>query len=118
VVQDAPFTLGYIYILLQGWATVFVGYIFLSFNKQKIKNKNKHWSTHLQAGLVISGSYFLILVAMVFVKDAGDIVAFRQVSIPIGFLLGVFIMKEQVNRRKVLSVMTICFGLLLITIDI
>ena len=118
VVTDAPFTLGYIYIFLQGWATVLIGLIYFSLNKQQKQEKNQTWPAYLQAGLVISGSYFLILVAMVFVKNAGDIVAFRQVSIPIGFLLGVFIMKEQVNRRKVLSVITICLGLLLITIDI
>jgi drug/metabolite transporter (DMT)-like permease len=102
-----------LYILCHGWATVMVGSLYIIIrNKKLIKTVNIKQAS--QAGLVITGSYLLVLVAMTYANNASDIVAFRQISIPIGFVMGVFIMKEKTNKRQIISMLTLCFGLALL----
>ncbi|MFT5593403.1 MAG: putative membrane protein [Oceanicoccus sp.] len=111
----SPFILGSLYIVLQGWATVLIGWIYLRIIRKQAVNIQFDLSA-IQTGLVISLSYFLVLCAMSFVASAGDIVAFRQISIPVGFAFGVFVMREKVNTQKIISIALICAGLLMISL--
>lgn len=111
----SPFILGSLYIVLQGWATVLIGWVYLRLIRKKSINIQFNIAA-IQAGLVISLSYFLVLCAMSFVASAGDIVAFRQISIPVGFAFGIFIMREKITRQKIISITLICAGLLMISL--
>jgi multidrug transporter EmrE-like cation transporter len=111
--NTSPFILGSLYIVLQGWATVLIGWIYIKIICRKTIDIRFDLSA-IKAGLVISLSYFLVLCAMSFVASTGDIVAFRQISIPVGFAFGIMVMREQINTQKVISIALICAGLLMI----
>ncbi|MFY0640111.1 MAG: hypothetical protein JXR16_03620 [Bermanella sp.] len=111
----SPFILGSLYIVLQGWATVLMGGIYIRILHKKTIDIRFNRPA-IQAGLVISLSYFLVLCAMSFVASAGDIVAFRQISIPIGFAFGIVVMGEKINTQKIISIALICAGLLMISL--
>ena len=91
-----------------------MGWIYLSLIRKQTMDTRLNASA-VQAGLAISASYFLILCAMSFVPTTGDIVAFRQISIPVGFILGIVVMGENVNTKKIISMVLICSGLVMIS---
>jgi drug/metabolite transporter (DMT)-like permease len=67
----------------------------------------------LMTGIIITSSYILVLLAMQFATNVSYVVAFRQSSILLGVLLGIFILKEQATRFKIIGVVLIFAGLVL-----
>jgi drug/metabolite transporter (DMT)-like permease len=70
-----------------------------------------------QAALVGAGiylTYTLVLISMAFVTNVSYVVAFRQLSIPLGALLGVLVLKEPRPIPKFVGVTTMLIGLVLI----
>lgn len=65
-------------------------------------------------GIGISGTYSLVLTAMSFASDITYVVAFRQLSIPLGALMGVLILKEKVTAPKLLGMAILSLGLILV----
>ena len=59
------------------------------------------------------GSY-LVLAAMTKVTQLSFLQAFRQMSLPIGLLLGIIILKEPAHRPKIAGITLIVTGLVLI----
>jgi drug/metabolite transporter (DMT)-like permease len=70
----------------------------------------------LLAGPVVAITYWLVLMAMQFATNVSYIVAFRQVSILIGVLLGIFILKEKSTPFKLTGTALIFAGLVLAAI--
>ena len=68
------------------------------------------------AGVVIVVTYSLVLAAMEFVTNVSYVVAFRQVSIPIGVLLGVTLLREKVRAPRWLGVAVMLTGLILVAL--
>ncbi|MFN2109682.1 MAG: EamA family transporter [Anaerolineae bacterium] len=68
------------------------------------------------AGFFIYFGYTLVLVAMGFVTNVSYVVAFRQISIPLGALVGVFALKEPRYRPKFAGVLIMFAGLILVGI--
>ena len=69
---------------------------------------------HIQpyaAGFFAGGAYLLVLISMGFVTNVSYVQAFRQMSLPIGVFLGVFILKEHVTYQKVTAILLILGGL-------
>ncbi len=66
------------------------------------------------AGFFIYLGYTLVLVAMGFVSNVSYVVAFRQISIPLGTLVGVFVLKEPRYRPKFVGVLIMFAGLVLV----
>jgi drug/metabolite transporter (DMT)-like permease len=66
----------------------------------------------MQMGVGMISSYILVLIAMTYAQQASLIIAFRQISIPIGFLLGVFLLKESNHKIKWVGIITISSGLI------
>jgi drug/metabolite transporter (DMT)-like permease len=66
------------------------------------------------AGIGIFGTYALVLISMAFVTNVSYVVAFRQLSIPIGTCFGIFILGESYNRPKIIGVCIIFLGLMLV----
>jgi len=65
-------------------------------------------------GLAIHLTYTLVLISMAFVHNVSYVVAFRQISIPLGVLLGVMLLKEPGHRPKFIGVGIMFIGLMLV----
>ena len=68
------------------------------------------------AGVGIHGTYALVLISMAFVKNVSYVVAFRQLSIPIGVTLGILILREPLYKPKLVGVSIMFIGLMLVAI--
>lgn len=65
------------------------------------------------AGCCSSSAYGLVLLAMTQVDNVAYTLAFRQIGLPMGFLAGVFILKEPGTMPKFVGLILICVGLLM-----
>jgi drug/metabolite transporter (DMT)-like permease len=65
-------------------------------------------------GLLILGTYGLVLAAMEYATNVSYIAAFRQLSIPLGAVLGILVQKEPAYPPKLASIGIIFAGLVLI----
>ncbi|MBN4074081.1 EamA family transporter [bacterium AH-315-E10] len=80
-----------------------------------IKNKLKPiLKPGLLAGVFILLAYGLILTVYPLVDNVSYVVAFRQISIPIGALLGIVVLKESCPKVKCLGIILIFTGMMLI----
>ncbi len=70
----------------------------------------------LITGLLIMGTYGLVLAAMAYASNVSYIAAFRQLSIPLGAILGILVQKEPANMPKLASIGIIFVGLVLIVL--
>ena len=68
------------------------------------------------AGLGIHFTYTLVLVAMGHVTNVSYVVAFRQLSIPLGAILGVLALGEPAHRPKLVGVALMFGGLVLVAL--
>lgn len=67
-------------------------------------------------GITVYVTYGLVLVSMAFAVNVSYVVAFRQVSLPIGTVLGIAFLRESGGWVRILSVIVIVFGLVLVAI--
>jgi drug/metabolite transporter (DMT)-like permease len=65
-------------------------------------------------GLGIYVSYTLVLVAMGFARNVSYVVAFRQMSVPVGVALGIIALKERMGAPKLVGVMAVTAGLVMV----
>jgi drug/metabolite transporter (DMT)-like permease len=66
------------------------------------------------SGLVITGAYGLVLASMAYVTNVSYVAAFRQMSIPLGALLGIILLKEPRYAPKLIGVGVVSVGLALV----
>ena len=106
-------TLGYLFLIEAGLA---VGELcVLSFSKEEMDCFKKLLKKPLYpiiAGVCSSSAYGLVLFAMGYVTNVSFLQAFRQISLPVGFLAGVLILHEKPYRTKIAGVAIIVAGLL------
>jgi drug/metabolite transporter (DMT)-like permease len=67
-------------------------------------------------GVFIMATYGLVLAAMAYVRNVSYVAAFRQLSIPIGAVLGLTLQHEPRYRPKLLGIAVISVGLVLVGI--
>jgi drug/metabolite transporter (DMT)-like permease len=76
------------------------------------------WSTQMRqaglAGIGIYAAYTLVLVSMAFVSNVSYVVAFRQLSVPLGAVAGVLILRDPAYLPKLLGVAIMFAGLVLV----
>ena len=65
-------------------------------------------------GIGSFSAYFLVLLAMSFVTNISYVVSFRQLSIPLGTILGVIIFKEKCRIYKILGIVILVTGLIIV----
>ncbi len=75
----------------------------------------KHPSRYF-AGFFAALAYLLILLAMVHVTNVSYVQAFRQMSLPVGILLGFLVLKERITSMKLVAACLILGGLLMVTL--
>jgi uncharacterized membrane protein len=66
------------------------------------------------SGVGIWASYGLLLVAMGLVRDVSYVASFRQVSIPLGVMLGIVLLREPRYPPKMVGCLAITAGLILL----
>ncbi len=69
-------------------------------------------------GVAIYATYMLILAAMSLASNASHVVAFRQLSIPLGAVLGIAVLKEPSPWPKLAGVGAILAGLVLVALGL
>ena len=74
------------------------------------------WRMTMGAGILMLGTYTLVVWAMAYADDVSYVVAFRQVSIPIGVLLGWLFLKESLYALKIIGTGVILIGLILVVL--
>jgi drug/metabolite transporter (DMT)-like permease len=67
-------------------------------------------------GILVMGAYGLVLVAMSLSSSVSYIVAFRQLSIPIGALLGMTVQKEPRHFPRLAGISLVFAGLILVAV--
>jgi len=70
----------------------------------------------LCTGIAVVAAYCLVLAAYGFAKDVSYVVAFRQVSVPIGGLLGVIILGERALAARAAGIALIVAGLVIVAL--
>lgn len=68
------------------------------------------------SGIAIFAAYSLVLIAMGFARNVTYVVAFRQMSIPIGVLLGLVVLREPLAPPKAVGVLAVTAGLVLVAV--
>ena len=73
----------------------------------------------LMAGVLAAVAYMIILIAMTYVdlKQLCYLQAFRQMSLPFGVLLGIFLLHEPAYRPKLCGIIMIVSGLIAISLS-
>ena len=105
--------LGYFGVIEAG--ILFGTMIVLLFSAKERKNVKNLWKSPspYMSGIFSVGAYGLVLIAMGLVTNVSFIQAFRQLSLPIGVALGIFILKEKVTLPKLIGVAMLLTGLIL-----
>ncbi len=107
-----------VYWALQGvictiWMMIFV--ISRESNRRHLMDVLKrHKASATITGVGIYLTYGLVLLSMNFVTNVSYIAAFRQISIPIGTIMGIILLKEPRFRPKILGVTYIFIGVIVV----
>lgn len=114
----SPFRLSLLYLLVQNLTAIGFMLLIVLFRAEGRLNL-RHVATHRVrnaaiTGIGISGTYSLVLTAMNFASDITYVVAFRQLSIPVGALLGMVILKESKTTPKLVGIIIVSMGLVLV----
>ena len=108
------------YISLQTWSTALWLAAFLLVLPSEKERLHKLWRNGrgqaALTGLVITSAYGLVLASMAYVTNVSYVAAFRQMSIPLGALLGVWLLKEPPYRPKLVGVGVVSMGLILVAL--
>jgi uncharacterized membrane protein len=78
---------------------------------------NKKFKAFLFTGTGIHATYALVLISMSMVENVSYVVAFRQVSIPIGVIFGIYFFKESKSLPKMLGMIAMFSGVTLVSIS-
>jgi drug/metabolite transporter (DMT)-like permease len=109
-----------LYMSLQTWSTtpfLMAGIALSRAERQRIKPElQKGWIPAALTGLVIAAAYGLVLAAMGFVANVSYVVAFRQLSIPLGAILGLTVEKEPRHLPKIFGIIVAFTGLILVAL--
>ena len=87
-----------------------------------LKGKNSrrtpvHFGWAAGTGVLMYITYGMVLLAMAYARDVSLIVAFRQVSILVGALMGLFFLNESAHRMKITGLAILFAGLVLIAMS-
>ena len=108
-----------LFVILQAWsalAWLSLGVLCQPEEQRLMRVLVEKWRSTLGAGILILGTYVLVVWAMAYAEDVSYVVAFRQISIPMGVLMGGLFLKESLHGPKILGVSVILFGLFLVVL--
>jgi drug/metabolite transporter (DMT)-like permease len=112
------FELAMLYLLLEAVSTTICLLIYIALarpERTQLKAFTKNDAAlAFFAGAFIVIAYGLTLTAMAYVSNVSYVVAFRQISIPLGVLLGILLLKEPAPKPKLTGVAILLAGLLMV----
>lgn len=113
---SAVCTLGYLFLMQTGLTLGEVPLVVFDKSEHAaMKNlRGKKMIYPILAGVISSAAYALILIAMQYVTNVSYIQAFRQLSLPIGFLAGVIFLHEKSSATKIVGLLLILMGLIVV----
>lgn len=113
----APTLTTLLYALFEGAATsLWLCAFLLPRRASSLRLPRRELRPALLSGIAIFAAYALVLVAMGFARNVTYVVAFRQMSIPIGVLLGVAVLGEPLTAPKAVGVLAVTAGLVLVAV--
>jgi len=115
VYQTVPITL--VYAFLEGLACASWIGIFLLITKNRSRNTRVPFGWAAGAGVLMYLTYGMVLLSMAYARDVSLIVAFRQVSIPAGAIMGFIFLKETANRMKIIGLTVLFTGLVIVAMN-
>lgn len=107
------------YVVLQAWTASACLMVVVWFRPEwriRITGDSSLHKDAMMTGLLIMGTYALVVWAMAYAKDVSYVAAFRQISILIGVVLGITLLKEHLTAPKVLGSFILFGGLILVTL--
>lgn len=108
------------YIIFQGFfASLWLAGFVLLDPKERKQAKEilvKEKTSSLVVGLIIYATYVLVLASMLYAENVGYVLAFRQLSIPVGSLLGWFFLQEKFNLKKITGLIILLTGLIMVAL--
>jgi len=115
---EAALSAALVYVALESVATsLFLALFVLLVRKERRAlraafRRDLGWAA--LTGIAIFVTYGMALVSMAFVSNVSYVVAFRQLSIPLGAVLGVFLLGEPRHVPKFVGIAAITVGLVLV----
>jgi len=107
-----------VYAFFEGLFSTFSMAIFLLpfkvVRKDLLHLSKTTWRRVALTGFMITFTYVLVLISLAFVSDVSYVVGFRQLSIPLGALMGIIVLKEPAYKPRLLGVGILFVGLVLI----
>ncbi len=109
-----------VYLQLECITTVAWLSLFQLYTTKKKKSCGTNWRSMIRpaffTGLAIGATYGIVLLAMSYSVNVSYVVALRQLSIPIGALLGIFLLREFAPLTRYLGVGILFIGLILVAV--
>ncbi|ADZ89635.1 EamA family transporter [Marinomonas mediterranea] len=109
-----------LYVVLQSLFAVFWMFGFVFFKRSSrddfydvVRNK---WQYGVLTAVLMLGTYALVILSMAFVDDVSYVVAFRQLSIPLGVLFAVIGFGETLHMPKLTGVILTFIGLVAVAL--
>ncbi|KEQ18615.1 EamA family transporter [Endozoicomonas numazuensis] len=119
-VEGVAFKSALLYLVLQAVATCLWLMLFsMPFRRQRreiARLFEDHRGALFFTGVAMFATYSIVLAAMAFSDNVSLIVALRQISIPVGVLMGVFLLGERASSQKWCGVGFIVTGLILVSL--
>ncbi|MGI9279176.1 MAG: hypothetical protein ACR2PX_06045 [Endozoicomonas sp.] len=119
-IEGVAFKSALLYLILQAITTsLWLGLFSFPFRKQR-REMAQLFADHRGAlfftGVAMFSTYCIVLTAMAFADNVSLIVALRQTSIPVGVLMGVWLLGERASSQKWWGTGLIASGLILVSI--
>jgi drug/metabolite transporter (DMT)-like permease len=118
--EFTPFGAALIYLVFEaGTSSLFIGLmVLMQPNERRALSLvfKTQFKMNVLTGMIIYVTYGLVLWSMAYADNVSYIAAFRQLSIPLGVLMGVGILKEPKTQPKLVGTCSIFIGLILVAL--
>lgn len=115
-----PVEIAYVFLAFETMATFIILAIFTLVlpgkRNLRLLDRKNFWKPAVLTGLMICLTYGLVLAAMAYVSNVSYLVAFRELSIPLGALLGIFVQKEPAPAPKMIGMAAVMAGLVVVSL--
>lgn len=109
-----------LYLVLECVFTVFWLQLLMMTSEKSMNHFRANWRYLLKpallAGLAIGATYGIILLAMTHAQNVSYVVGLRQLSIPLGTIMGVVILKEKASYPRLVGITILFLGLILVSL--
>lgn len=106
--------ISFIYLAFEALGTTLCLTLYFAVTMPRAMARTESWRSALLPGIAIYGTYALVLISMAYVTNVSYVVAFRQLSIPLGAIMGMTVLHEDRPIPKLCGICLMFLGLLLV----